>query len=68
MSHDWAGKHEEGKKMTNDSEFIEDDPNYVVEEYRCSKCRQIGGDSDNGAYAGCPKNNGGKHDTNGGTV
>jgi len=66
MSHDWGGQHEEGKKM--DEEFIEDNPNYVLEEYRCSKCQQIGGDSDNGTYEGCPKNDGGLHDTDGGTV
>lgn len=37
-------------------------------EWRCSKCSQIGGDSENGVYDGCPSNNGGKHDTNGGKV
>lgn len=38
----------------------------MLTEWRCSKCGQIGGDSDNGAYGGCPK--GGSHDTNGGEV
>lgn len=37
-----------------------------LEEYRCSKCDQIGGDNEIGAYDGCPK--GGKHDTAGGKV
>lgn len=35
-------------------------------EWRCSKCGQIGGDSEIGPYAGCPR--GGMHDTNGGIV
>jgi DNA-directed RNA polymerase subunit RPC12/RpoP len=35
-------------------------------DYRCSKCDQIGGDSTNGPYDGCPR--GGKHDMNGGKV
>lgn len=52
-------------------EFIEDDEDYSVTEYRCSACQQIGGHKDkNGmtVYDGCPKNNGKKHNTNGGVV
>jgi hypothetical protein len=38
-------------------------------EYRCSKCGQIGGDSEKGPYDGCDNDpQGGKHDMNGGTV
>lgn len=37
-------------------------------DYRCSKCGQIGGDSQNGAYDGCPQNDGKKHDMAGGKV
>jgi hypothetical protein len=40
--------------------------NTPVVEYRCSKCDQIGGDSENGPYDGCPE--GGKHNTDGGEV
>lgn len=39
-----------------------------LKEYRCSMCQQIGGDNDIGAYGGCPKNGGKKHDMNGGEV
>lgn len=39
-----------------------------ITEYRCSMCGEIGGDNETGAYMGCKKNNGWKHDTNGGVV
>lgn len=59
--------------MTTDGngQYIEDDPDYFVDDYRCSACDQIGGHEDpNGmtVYDGCPKNGGGKHNTNGGKV
>lgn len=40
----------------------------LAEDYRCSKCGQIGGDSKNGPYDGCPQNGGKKHDMSGGKV
>lgn len=43
--------------MTDEEELIE---------FRCSKCAEIGGDSESGVYAGCPK--GGSHDIAGGRV
>lgn len=42
-----------------------DDENEITD-YRCSKCGEIGGDSQTGAYDGGPQ--GGKHDMAGGKV
>jgi hypothetical protein len=47
-------------------EVVDEKPENTLIEWRCSKCDQIGGDSENGPYDGCPE--GGKHNTDGGVV
>lgn len=60
---------EQNDKPAAQPEFLEDrGDNFTVIDYRCSQCGLIGGDSDLGAYDGCPKNDGKKHDMNGGEV
>jgi DNA-directed RNA polymerase subunit RPC12/RpoP len=39
-----------------------------ITDYRCSRCGQIGGDSQTGPYSGCPMNGGKNHDMAGGKV
>lgn len=43
----------------------DNNPNPITD-YRCSKCNQIGGDTQTGVYGGCPT--GGNHNMAGGAV